>query len=199
MRVARLPLIVFLVLNCVACSRNSQSPQPPKVEPYSITEGSIGFDIRPGGQPGGPLVASYTSRGKTATFRIELDPPKPSKNTDFPMSSGKGRFLAEPGSDPESFLADLAEVLEARKIPKKSSRSATLPFEYVILGQKQFRSKDGSFNDSPGGDWTALKLFFGDDQGEVYLNFSPTLNKAEFSIKDPDYGDFLIAEFAKVL
>jgi hypothetical protein len=44
-----------------------------------------------------------------------------------------------------------------------------------------------------------MKLFFGDDQGEVYLNFSPMLNKAEFSIKDPDYGDFVIAELAKVL
>ena len=115
------------------------------------------------------------------------------------MSFGKGRFLAEPGSKPESFLADLEKVLEAKKLPMKASRSVTLPFEYVILGEKQSRSKDGSFSDSPSGDWTSMKLFLGDDQGEVYVNFSPMLNKAEFSIKDEDYGDFVIAELSKVL
>jgi len=83
------------------------------------------------------------------------------------MSFGKGRFLAEPGSEPESFLADLAKVLEAKKTPQKASRSATLAFEYVILGEKQSRSKGGSFSDSSSGDWTSLKLFLGDDQGEV--------------------------------
>ena len=199
MLIARLPLIVFLLLNLVACSRDSKSPSSPPVQPYSTAEGSLGFDIQPRGQPDGELVASYTSRGKTAKFRIELDRATSSKNTNLPMSFGKGRFLSEPGSDPESLLADLAEVLEAKKIPTKPSRSATLPFEYVLLGQKQSRSKDGSFSNSPGGDWTSLKLFFGDDQGEVYLNFSPVLNKAEFSIKDSDYGDFVIAELAKVL
>jgi hypothetical protein len=114
-------------------------------------------------------------------------------------SHGKGRFIAEPGSEPEFFLADLAKVLEAKKTPTRTLRVAALPFEYVILGEKQSRSKDGSFNDSPSGDWTVMKLFFGDDQREVYLNFSPARNKAEFSIKDEDYGDFVVSELAKVL
>jgi hypothetical protein len=199
MRVHGLLPLVLLALSFVACSRDSKPPSSPTIEPYSGSESSLGFDIRPLSQPGRPFLASYTSRGKTARFRIELDPATPSKNTDLPMSFGKGRFLAESGSEPELFLADLAKVLEAKKVPKRASRSATLPFEYVILGEKQSRSKDGSFSDSPSGDWTLMKLFFGDDQGEVYLNFSPAHNKAEFSIKDEDYGDFVISELAKVL
>lgn len=49
------------------------------------------------------------------------------------------------------------------------------------------------------GNWIAAKLFFGGDQGEVFLNLNPALGKAEFSIKDSDYGDYVIGELAKVL
>jgi hypothetical protein len=114
MRIARLPLIVFLLLNFVACSRDSKSPPSPPVPLYSPAEGSLAFNIQPRGQPNGQLVAS-TSRGKTAKFKIELDPAKPSKNTDFPMSFGKGSF-----SPRITYSNGMA-----KKIPKKSSRSAS--------------------------------------------------------------------------
>jgi len=46
-----------------------------------------------------------------------------------------------------------------------------------------------------------MKIFLGkgDSEGEVFLNFNSALGKGEFSIKDSDYGDFVIAELAKVL
>ena len=44
-----------------------------------------------------------------------------------------------------------------------------------------------------------MKIFFGDDEAEVFLNANPVSGKAEFSIKDPDYGDQVLAELAKVL
>ena len=43
------------------------------------------------------------------------------------------------------------------------------------------------------------RFSLGGDQGEVFFNFSPKLKKAEFEIKDSDYGDFVVAELAKVL
>jgi hypothetical protein len=36
-------------------------------------------------------------------------------------------------------------------------------------------------------------------EAEVFLNTNTVLGKAEFSIKDPDEGDQVLAELAKVL
>jgi hypothetical protein len=69
----------------------------------------------------------------------------------------------------------------------------------VILARNQTRSSDGGFSARPDGDWIAMKIFLSGDQGEVFFNLNPVLGKAEFSIKDPDYGDFVIGELAKVL
>jgi hypothetical protein len=46
-----------------------------------------------------------------------------------------------------------------------------------------------------------VKIFLpkGGDDGEVFLNFNAVLGKGEFSIKDSDYGDYLLRELAKVL
>jgi hypothetical protein len=46
-----------------------------------------------------------------------------------------------------------------------------------------------------------IKLFFGEGDGEseVFLNLNPTLRQGQFSIKDSDYGDAVLAELAKVL
>jgi len=46
-----------------------------------------------------------------------------------------------------------------------------------------------------------VKLFLpkGGDDGEVFLNINPLLGKGEFSIKDADYGDFVVQELARVL
>jgi hypothetical protein len=47
-----------------------------------------------------------------------------------------------------------------------------------------------------------IKLFLpkgGHDQGEVFLNLNPLLGKGEFSLKDSDYGDYLLKQFAQVL
>lgn len=115
------------------------------------------------------------------------------------MSSGHGKFVSLPGSDAAVFVADLARALQARKAPSNVKRVDALAFDYVILGENQSRSRDGGFSDSPKGDWTATKIFLGDDQGEVFLNLNPTSKKAEFSIKDSEYGDFVVAELAKVL
>lgn len=194
MRVIRSVPLILMVLSIVACSKTSSSASK---ESYSVVEGSLGYDISPVDHSDELLEGSYTSQGKTAKFRIDLVAAKASQNTNF--SVGKGKFIPESGSEPETFLADLAKVLDAKKIPKKGLRSAALPFEYVLLAENQSRSKDGTFDDSPSGNWTLLKLFFAGDQAEVYLNLNVPLRKAEFSIKDPDYGDYLITEFAKVL
>jgi hypothetical protein len=43
------------------------------------------------------------------------------------------------------------------------------------------------------------RIISGAGSSEVYLNLNPVLGKGEFSIKDPDYGDGVLLELAKVL
>jgi len=46
-----------------------------------------------------------------------------------------------------------------------------------------------------------MKIFIGegDQEGEVFLNFNLAIRKGQLSMKDPDYGDLVLRELAKVL
>jgi hypothetical protein len=83
-------------------------------------------------------------------------------------------------------------------MPNHAEKVESLPFEFGLLGENQSRTADGAFHTLPKGNWTATKLFLANDQAEVYFNFNPVIHKAEFAIKDPEYGDKVLAEFAKV-
>jgi len=118
------------------------------------------------------------------------------------MKSGKGRFVAEPGSDASVLLSDLKKALEAKAIPVKVHRTRTLPFTFVNLGDDLSQAPSGGgFNQNPPGDWTAIKIFIGegDQEGQVFLNFNRTMRKGQFSIKDSDYGDLVLKQLATVL
>jgi hypothetical protein len=192
---------VAALLVSLACSPKSSTTPGGAAKPYNDAEGSVQFDIQPLESKDGAAqwAATYSAGGKTAKFRVELGATTPAKETGFPMSFGKGRFLSEPGSDASIFLFDLKKALEARTIPTKVGKVASLPFEFVILGKEQLRSSDSSFSGNPAGEWVHTKIFLANDEGEVFLNLNPTSNKGEFSIKDVDYGDVVIAELAKVL
>jgi hypothetical protein len=194
-------LISALFLGCLACSQDSSKSSGPTLEPHSGNQDSVGSDIAALEHSPNEWLRTYTSGGKTAKFIIQLGPARAINEKDFPMSSGNGRFLSQSGSEPIVLIADLAKALQAKQVPINVPRAKTVPFDYVILGQHQSRSGDGGFGDSPHGNWTAMKIFLGkgESEGEVFLNFNSALGKAEFSIKDSDYGDFVIAELAKVL
>lgn len=196
----RASCVAALLVGLASCSPKS-STMPGGAAKTDDAEGSVQFDIKPLESKAGAAqwAATYSAGGKTAKFRIELGATTPAKETDFPLSFGRGRFLSEPGSDASIFLADLKKALEAKTIPAKVGRTASLPFEFVILGKEQLRSSDGSFSGNPPGEWVPMKIFLAHDEGEVFLNLNPTSKKGEFSIKDVDYGDVVIAELAKVL
>jgi hypothetical protein len=202
-RATRVFVGVVLLVSLAACWRNSDKPSDIKVEPLGPYEGAVAFALTPVDHASGSQqwVATYAAAGKTAKFRIELGPGHSSDKEDkaLHVSFGKGRFLSEPGSDASVFLLDLKKALEAKTVPNKVGRAASLPFDFVILGEKQSRTSDGGFNTNPPGDWMVMKIFLAGGEGEVFLNLNPAANKAEFSIKDADYGDIVLAELAKVL
>ena len=194
---------ILLFLSVDACRKDSaQAAQ--STETYVSDPNSVGFDISayPGKDATRRWNATYSERGKTARFIIQLDLSKQMEpEAGLQISSGHGFIAAEEGSDASTMLVALAKALEAKKVPQKVQRASRLPFTYVILGEHNVQAKDGGFSPGPGGNWTAMKIFVGEgqDEGEVFLNFNPVTGKAQFSIKDPDYGDIVVGKLATVL
>lgn len=162
-----------------------------------------GFDITPLPSDNGAVawLAIYASHGRTAKFRVQLHPRGGDSSGPIDISEGDGVIKAETGSDATQLLADLKRALEAKHLPIKVHRADQLAFSYVILGENQSRADGGGFNPNPPGKWTAMKIFLpkGGDDAEVFLNFSLALRKGEFSEKDVDYGDEVLARLATVL
>jgi hypothetical protein len=211
-RWVKIAMVCFLLVSANGCTKtpppaaNSEKPSNAKVEVRTENEpGMVMFDIKvpdDSSATSGVLLydCTYQAGGKTAKFRLQF------KETgrfigQFPVALAEGKFVAVAGSDNSVLLEDLKKALEAKRVPKRVSRVAELPFDAAILGEKQSRSPSGSYTYKPPGDWTAMKIFLprdGDD-GEVYLNLNPVAGKAEFTIKDSDYGDYLLKQLARVL
>ena len=198
------PLAVIALLT--ACRSPTSRNAAPIPEPYLSDQNSVGFDISPLPNAGGSRrwLATYVQQGKTARFMLEIDSPKPmdgEKDVNLEMSSGTGALVSDPESDASAMLAALGKALEAKHLPGKVKRVLRLPFEYVTLGEHNSRAEGGGFSGKPPGNWTAMKIFLGegDDESEVFLNFNPVSRKAQFSEKDVDYGDPVLAKLASVL
>ena len=193
-------VLVSLVIGCTAPSGSTPPQERKEAEPaYIPADGAVAFEINSTKTDAGKRswLATYSSNGRTARFVIEFN--QPQKVSGGLFSFGKGRFIAENGSDAGSLIATLAKALEARKIPKKVARVANLPFEFASFGDNVRRLPDGSFGAEGSGHWMVTKIFLAAGEGEVYLNLNPMIGKGEFTIKDPDYGDIVISELAKVL
>jgi hypothetical protein len=197
-----------------ACRKEAKPPQPAVSEPGIQDEASVNFEIPSLPSKNGErlFLATYSSQGKLAKFRIELDPLGPADSKSAPGSNfkfGKGAIKAEPGSDASALLPDLEKALAAKKLPSNVKRSDALQFTYAILGENESLSSGGGFSGKPPRDWTAMKIFIGTgeqigtseetDEGEVFLNFNTVSGKAQFSEKDQDYGDYVLAKLATVL
>jgi hypothetical protein len=206
---SRFPLILvfaaaLLVLG--ACNKPGSSATEKVPDTYVSDPNSAGFDIEPLPDNGSAhqWLATYTAQGKTAKFRIELSQSVPlddKESREFLVESGKGRLIAEPGSDASVLLADLKKALVAKTMPIKVQRANSLSFQFVSFGKNNSQAPGGGFNAKPPGNWTPMKLFIGkgDQEGQVFLNLNPVVRKGQFSIKDPDYGDIVLAQLARVL
>lgn len=197
--------LAVLLAGCSA-DRSAAPGRQQTEERYLSDPSSVGFDIEPLPDENSThrWLATYASGGKIAKFRIELGVSKPLDDKDsreFDVQSGKGRLVAEPGSDASVLLADLKKALEAKSLPAKVQRASDLPFTYVSFGKNQSQAPGGGFRPDPPGHWTPIKLFIGEgkQEGEVFLNLNPVIKKGQFSIKDEDSGDIALSQLARVL
>jgi hypothetical protein len=176
------------------------------VEHTQSGEASVSFDVEPlqSGDGSRQWIGTYSSSGKIARFRIDLGAAEstPGKTAgDSAVKSGEGTLIPEPGSDSSVLLVDLQKALRAKTPPKAPLTKTSVPFTYVIIGDNLSEAPAGGFIASPRGNWTALKLIFGDGDrvSEIFLHINAGTKRGQFSMKDPDVGDLALAELAKVL
>lgn len=210
-----LSVAALLTINCgIACQKPVKAPETEDTRTLigaPLTKGqpeppTVIFDLAPSSSnadlPNTKLYdCIYRARGKTAKFQLQLVLGAPLKIDAKSAEFTEGKIIAVSGLENASLLEDLKVALEAKHTPTKVKRKATLPFDLVVLGEKQSKDSEGGYSSKPPGDWIAAKIFLpsGGDDGEVYLNLNFVLGRGEFSIKDSDYGDYLLQEFAKVL
>ncbi len=199
---------IMILASLVSCKRKEPEPPKPSSSPQRTSDleelPSVFVDIGPDGhQTDSNLryLATFTKNGKTARFAIEF---QAEKNLDsqagMRIRSGRGSFIADPRSQNTELLADLKSALAAHTIPKESIRIRELPFTFIFLGENDELGKDGGLVGSATGHWVGAKLFLGPRQEtEMFFNFEKPGGKAEFSMKDEEYGDDLLKELAKVL
>lgn len=201
--------LLFAIPGCRRDGKGQAHPVHEYVEhemPYIPNAYSVGFDVAPvsGAQLSSEWIATYRTQGKIARFRIVLEPGKSLSDSGMPgleMQSGNGRFIPEPGSDASVLLVHLKKVLQAKVLPKNIKRVSSLPFTFVSFGNRESRSSDGGYAADPPGNWMPMKIFLGDGdrESEVFLGLNPALGMGEFSIKDEDYGNGVVAALASVL
>ena len=105
-----IPWLALLVLTVFSCNKPksgahspTQWPKLSRIEPYVPDANSVPFDIKalPSGSGERAWSATYTSKGKTAKFEIHFgtsEPVKAQEAKDFPITFGKGTFVAVEGS-----------------------------------------------------------------------------------------------------
>ena len=196
--------VTLAVGSFVGCKKQQATETPTQVQdaPYVATDGSVSINLLPtqGSVGSQSWLASYADESGITKFSIELGPTTPSSNPS--ISSGKGSFIPVNGSDPVPLLEHLKKALQAKHMPAKIQQVDKLDFDYAVLGANQSRDANGGFSDNPKGNWMALQIFLepdGKDESEVYLNINPVTHIAEFAMKDPDYGDLVLAQIAKIL
>lgn len=194
-RCSRLCLLAILT-TLFGCQKVSP-PKAPADEIYNPAAGAVGVDLIARNSDATTMrwLVTYSDGTTTTKFQIEFD----HANSSNLLPSGKGRLVSVAGSDPMPLLNALKEALEARRTPKHIQKVESLPFEYSLTGSDQSRALDGTFSSNPKGNWTTTKLTLAGGRAQVYFSFNPLIHKGEFAIKDLEYGDRLVTEFAKVL
>jgi hypothetical protein len=149
-------------------------------------------------------LATYKSDNSEAHFYIDMILKQRKKDDVFVFTTGKIRSAKQTNYKP--LREALAKVLNTNSIPQNVSITSELPIDVAILGYDQSKvvSEDGSvvageFSPDPPGNWIVTKVFVASGEGEFYLNLNPIEKKGEISMKDPEYGDIVLKELAKVL
>ena len=119
-----------------------------------------------------------------------------------PFAWGNAVLIVKDREAGARFVASFSKAFSG-KVPtplKQAHVPGLLSVKTAILGHNMNRTEKGGFS-SEGGDWMATKWFPEHDgrSGEVYFNYNLGNRQGEFSEKDTDYADDLVAVFSSAL
>jgi hypothetical protein len=125
-----------------------------------------------------------------------------SSGGNVPVAWGKAMLIVKDREAGARFV-ELFSKMFAGKLPTPVKRDyvpGPLSIRTAILGHNMQREKQGGFSGEAGG-WTATKWFPEHDgeSGEVYFNYDLSKRQGEFSEKDAEYADPLVAILASAL
>ena len=193
-------------ISVAACNRPSGAKNQRVEDHYIPDPSSVGLDIDRNKvavphTDGSPHIRPRAKQRPSESTSVR---PNPLMTNSCEISTLRAEMvgsLPNPELDASVLLADLKKALEAKTLPLKVERVRNLPFQFVSLGKHQSQAFGGGFNAKPPGNWTPMKIFIGEgeQEGEVFLNLNPAIKKGQFSIKDADYGDIVLAQLARVL
>jgi hypothetical protein len=192
--------ILLSTIPIVGCS--SQMESSPLGQPGTFAIEEIASEGTPEGLKKTWLATVANENGKPP-FHFRLEMLLKSLNGPVPMAFSKAAIVREKGNDGGPFLQQVAKAIGAKSIPKTSKKADRLDISIAILGSGMSRHSEpgepgSGFTQTPAGDWTTTKAFLGDGEAEVFLNLNQKLAVGEFSPKDPDYADGVVAELAKI-
>ncbi len=202
----RTAVSVGLLLSSLACARSSTAP--------------------PSDRAAAPATAAANQPLAPGAFRLELLPPEPDGSTGYraftaaeahcefvvrlrqstsgsagPIDFTSARLERRNTTDCSEFLRALAPELGFTGPLPTPEPLPSLDLEAALLGTHQSRSNGpyGGFSSKPPGSWQLLKLFFNDDEGEIFLNLNPEEGVGEFTPKDEEYATVVVTELSKIL
>ena len=215
-----LVLIVFLVTGCgrkpVPQAPNNGTPEgPPRAEfrigdtsdeprhlPFQITavhEKRKRSNEPPFHAPGGEWTFFDCQASRVATVVFTVGVASKSGPGKVPVAWGNAVLSVKDREAGARFVELFGKVFSG-KLPPPVQRvhvPAPLAIKTAILGQNMDRESKGGFS-GEAGEWMATKWFPEHDghAGEVYFNYNLAQRQGEFSEKDADYADDLVALFA---
>ena len=119
-----------------------------------------------------------------------------------PAAWGKAVLIVKDRQAGSQFVEFFAKVFSGKLPTHVSQARGPVPLHVntAILGEGMHREQGGGFS-AAAGEWTATKWFpdYEGLSGEVYFNYSLSERRGEFSEKDADYADDLVAILAAAL
>jgi hypothetical protein len=115
------------------------------------------------------------------------------------LSFGEAMLTVPSAAVGAKLVDQFAQAFHGKMPPLRTPQPLRFrPFPSAILATASTRDPLSGFNHRAPGNWTATKLFLqrSGPEAEVFLNFDPVSKVGEFSEKDSDYADAMVAFLA---
>lgn len=149
-------------------------------------------------RPVGDSVWELSYRDASGESRLRVRPRLRAVSDGGPVVASTWTFYTVPGYSPQALLGALARAHGNPDSFRLGAPVDSMRLDVALLAVGAARSSDGAFGRTGTGTWVAAKLFFADDEGELYLNLNPPRGEAEFGVKDEEYGATVLREISRL-